>query len=45
MLLRTEKAFPQPAWVQRKGFSPVWLWEWMRSEEGRENALWQVRQM
>jgi hypothetical protein len=23
MLLRTLKALPQPAWVQRKGFSPV----------------------
>lgn len=45
MLLRTEKALPQPACVQRKGFSPVWEWEWMRREEGREKALWQVRQI
>lgn len=45
ILLRTLNALPQPACVQRKGFSPVWLCEWMRRLEGREKALWQVRQM
>lgn len=45
ILLRTLNALPQPACVQRNGFSPVWLCEWMRRLEGREKALWQVRQM
>lgn len=39
MLLRTEKALPQPLRVHLNGFSPVWLWLWMRSDDGRLNAL------
>jgi len=45
MLLRTLKAFPQPACGHLNGFSPVWLWLWMRRLLGRENALlhvWQI---
>lgn len=45
MLLRTLKALPQPAWGHLKGFSPVWLWLWMRRLLGREKALLHVWQM
>jgi hypothetical protein len=45
MLLRTLKALPQPGCGHLYGFSPVWLWLWMRRLLGLEKALLHVEQM